>query len=563
MLLSATLAIPGASCCGAGRGPEERAPILALTTHCPGLDPGQMEETVVHSIEVGMIGDPSVAAVRSLALDGVSVVSLELVPEADPLAAKMGAFERLLEAGQDHPESCEPTLLGHGGAGSRVVSQVALTGEWVQVDEAAEELRRAWLTLPGVEEVRIQGVPSPRVRITVDPARSAARGVTAAHVVAAVERAADPGRALAMPLALLVDELGDLPVGSPPEVAPRVRDLSDLELERTHGCGRYWIDGEPAAIVTAVLAPLASAEEVAAPVSSALSAWVDGAPGGLGVIVLDGEPWTAQVEGDVRWLADQLPAVERAATAAGATRTLRALQVPRSDALTCDPDSEITRVLAWWGGEPAADPRPELRRAIDGIPAADGHVRAPGDRVIELLVTASDPEDLRPIADAVRERLTAVPGLLDVWGGPPAPRPEVRVHPDALRLAAMDLRAADVVEAVQMATEGIRAGEVTLDGRRTPVQVAVAGVMDSEDGLTALRDLGLLLPPAGPPIPVAEVADIELTLREPERRRVRLGPAVSVFVGVGPADEAAARVAVMEAVQDIPLPEGAWIERVD
>jgi multidrug efflux pump subunit AcrB len=547
-------------CCGSDLGAADDGPTtLVLVTRCAGFDSGAIEDSVTVPLEALAAGEPAVAGIESLTTDDASVVTLTLTPGADPLAAQSALLDRLADASGLLPVSCDATTLGRGGAGQRIAVRVAVGGDWPLVEAAAEDLRLAWLAVPGVDQVRIEGLAGPRVKVTVDSTRTAALGVSPVHVRAAVQTLGLPTIPEAgMPAALAVDELGDLPIGSPPEVAPQLRDLADIEVDRVFDCGRIWLDGTPVAVVTAVVAdgsPVTGPD----PISTALDDWVAGAPPGVQATRLDTAPLVVTALGDISWLDDQLSAVERSATEAGAERTLLHLSVPRADALECDPTSGTALVSAWWPGEPPATARTLLRRAIRRIPAATGHVAAPGDVALRILVSAPDGAGRDALADTVVDRLGVVPDLLDVRSEQPMARPELKLRADRERLAAFGLRESDVTDAVLLATEGTSVGEIVLDGRRAPVVVLVGGVVGSEDGLSALGELGLLLADGGATIPVAQVAEIELTARIPEQRRVDLEPVTPVYVRIQPGGEALARERIVGAMAEIALPEGAWI----
>ena len=553
-------------CCGAGSGVADGPPpSVVVITHCVGFDAGLMESSVTRPIEEQVIGVPSVSEVRSLSTDEASVVTAFVSPEADLYVVKSDLLARLSDAGTWLPESCEPPALGSGGAQGRVAVEVAMTGEWVLVDSAADELRRAWLAVPGVDEVRVCGMPRPQVHVALDTGRAAAHGVGPTDALASFAdlRAAELPD-FAPPGALTLDELGGLALGVPGEEAPRLRDLAVLAVERNFDCGRTWLDGAPVAVLTAIRAPGVVQDGEVDPILTTMEAWRAAAPPALRVSVLDAASLAVEVVVVDEALAhEQLAQIELAATAAGADQVRTDLAVPRSDALACDPSSGVGRIMVSWAGEPPVDARRELDRALQQIPGLAGHVAAPADMTLELRISATESGPLRETTDDVRERLLTVPDLLDAWALRPPDRPELVVRPDREHLAAFGLREADVIDAVRLATDGMVVGEVAIDGRWAPVVLSLGGGTGAADPLPTLASVDLIPRAGGSAIPLNAIARIEVTTRAAELHRVDLRPAASVFERVDPAGERLARERVLEAMAELALPEGVSVQLVD
>jgi len=552
-------------CCGGGAGAEDSAPELVIVTHCGGLDVEQLSGSVTEQVELRVAGLPSVARVRSLTLDDVSVVTLELAGDADVFAVKSALLESIAGDLGWVPDACMAPQVGSGGAEERVVASLTMVGEWEAVESAATELERALLGVAGVEEVRVQGLPRSRVRVALDPHRAAVHDVSMAEVIRALEGSAvSPGTALASEGPGSVEDLPAVAVATKGEHIVLLGDLATVELETPLDCGRAWVDGAPAAVVTVLKAPDTPTDTLAAPLAEAIDAWRAAAPPSVELTELPADP-SLVVEAQATEIPRPEflePAVE-AASQAGAQPVLLRSQVPRSSALECDDSSFSARVDLHWSGPTPEGSRLEVDRALDAVPGLAGRVVGPTDSWLEVELSAPHFEERRELSEAAVDRLTTVPGLLDVYQDSPPPRAELRVSPERERLAAYGLSEADVADTVRLATDGLRVGEVARGDRRIAVVLALAGDTESGDSLPALRGVPLLGATGGAVVPLQSVARIEVVEVEAVLRRVDHQPVTSLFVRVEPLQEPFARKSVVSALQELELPAGAWVRLVE
>ncbi len=140
---------------------------------------------------------------------------------------------------------------------------------------------------------------------------------------------------------------------------------------------------------------------------------------------------------------------------------------------------------------------------------------------IALKIYGEDIDTLRTLAEAFRERLSALPELVDLQIEKQVRIPQVRVAVDYQRAALYGLTAASVTEALETLSAG-RVVSTIADGLKTfEVVVRLADADRSTAGLGAM----LISTPAGV-IPLRLVADIEETegpnqiQRENTRRRI-------------------------------------------
>jgi HME family heavy-metal exporter len=123
---------------------------------------------------------------------------------------------------------------------------------------------------------------------------------------------------------------------------------------------------------------------------------------------------------------------------------------------------------------------------------------------IALKIYGDDIDTLRGLADSLRGRLAAVPGLVDLSVERQVLIPQAKVRIDYRKAAQHGLAAGDVLQALQALSEGTRVTQVIDGARRFDLVVRLSDVDRSP------QDLGrvMLASPAGP-IPLSSVASVE------------------------------------------------------
>ncbi|MGW5837859.1 efflux RND transporter permease subunit [Methylorubrum extorquens] len=171
---------------------------------------------------------------------------------------------------------------------------------------------------------------------------------------------------------------------------------------------------------------------------------------------------------------------------------------------------------------------------------------------IALKVFGEDLDALRRVANALRERMASVPGLVDLQVERQVRIPQLEVRVDYTRAALYGVQPAAVVEQISRLSNG-RVVSTVVDGvRRFDV---VLRLSENRRTTTGLGDL-LLETPSGW-VPAKQVADIRETdgpnqiLRENARRRIVVQANTN-----GESDMATIVAAIREAVAKEPLPPG-------
>jgi cobalt-zinc-cadmium resistance protein CzcA len=153
---------------------------VQIITLFPGHAAEEVEQLVTVPVENQMNGIPKRAAMRSISLFGLSVVTLVFEDDADPAYVRNQAFERLqavgLPAGAQPGLSPDSTPVGEiyrytlrGPQGTSLLELKALE-DWV--------VERRLRTVPGVVDVVGFGGPTKQYQVLVDPLKLKSYGIT-------------------------------------------------------------------------------------------------------------------------------------------------------------------------------------------------------------------------------------------------------------------------------------------------------------------------------------------------------------------------------------------------
>ena len=229
-----------------------------VTTVFPGADPARVEALVTTKIETELKEIPEIAEIGSTSATGVSVVSVELIETipADRIEQVWSEVrDALADARREFPPGVlEPRFDSDGAGGYAAIFALSLP-EGASLPRAAREaeaLADVLRAVPGTKLVDLHGAPEEEVRVTLDPARSAALGLTADAVSAAI-RAADAK----VQAGRLRAPGGDLVVGVTGEIGAldRLRQVVVAE----DAAGRTTLLGDIATISRGPREPLAEA----------------------------------------------------------------------------------------------------------------------------------------------------------------------------------------------------------------------------------------------------------------------------------------------------------------
>ena len=169
--------------------PHFAIPIVIVTVVNPGVDSGEMEETIAKPIEEAIQGIDRIREIRSTAGSGVAVILAEFDHGSDAdqaldrVVRDVGAIRGQL------PPGIVRLNFRRARTTEAAVMQLALVSKdasWRRMDKYTSDIRDRLNVVPGVRSSQIAGVAQPEVRVSLDQARLAAAGVAPAAVVNAL-----------------------------------------------------------------------------------------------------------------------------------------------------------------------------------------------------------------------------------------------------------------------------------------------------------------------------------------------------------------------------------------
>jgi len=170
--------------------PDVDPPEVSVTTVYAGASPETVETTVTEPLEQVLNGIEGIRNIESTSGFGTSVISVEFVVGRDIDLAATDVSNAIQRGLRDLPEEAERPIVSKAGARSRPIMWLNVKGgdysPGDRTDLADRIVKTPLQVLPGVARAWIGGSRRYAMRIWLDPARMAARGVDAADVLRAI-----------------------------------------------------------------------------------------------------------------------------------------------------------------------------------------------------------------------------------------------------------------------------------------------------------------------------------------------------------------------------------------
>lgn len=172
--------------------PDLTAPRVTIVTEVGGMASEEVEQLVTYPVETAVHGVAGVRRVRSASSPGISIVWVEFDWDTEGTVARQRVTERLQSLGAALPPAASPPLLAPPSSVMGEIAFVALTSDSVdpltlrRISEV--EVRRRLLAIGGVSQVVAIGGLERQYQVLLDPHLLERYDLTAADVVAALER---------------------------------------------------------------------------------------------------------------------------------------------------------------------------------------------------------------------------------------------------------------------------------------------------------------------------------------------------------------------------------------
>jgi multidrug efflux pump len=221
---------------------------------------------------------------------------------SDPDAALTEVMSKVQQVRSDLPTDAEDPTIVKGTGMQFATMYLALQNPNMSAEQVTEYIERVirprMSTIPGVAEIQIMGAANYSMRVWVDPIRLAARGMTAAEVLAAINSSnflAAPGKTrneyvtypVTMESTLQTPEaFGALPLKASGDDVVRLRDVAEVELAAENDDMVVTFNGTPGTFIGVFPTPSANPLDTAAAVLDELPAIQASLPDGMTITMM-------------------------------------------------------------------------------------------------------------------------------------------------------------------------------------------------------------------------------------------------------------------------------------
>lgn len=286
--------------------PQVTPPTVQVTASYPGASPEVIAETVAAPLEQVINGVENMLYMSSqAATDGRMTLTATFQQGTDPDMAQIQVQNRVSRALPRLPQEVQRIGVVTQKTSPDILMVVHLVSPDDRYDPlylsnfATLQVRDQLARLSGVGDVLVWGAGEYSMRVWLDPAKVAARGLTASDVVAAIREqnaqvaagsvGQQPDASAAFQVTVNTlgrlsseEQFGDIVVktGSDGQIT-RLRDIARIELGADAYALRSLLDGKPALAMQIVQSPGANALDVASAVRSTMEELQKGFPEGI------------------------------------------------------------------------------------------------------------------------------------------------------------------------------------------------------------------------------------------------------------------------------------------
>ena len=264
--------------------PEVEETVITVTTVYPGASPDLIQGFVTSPIAAAVATTENIDYVTSQSRPSASVVTVQMKLGSDPDVALTEVMSKVQQVRGQLPSDGEDPTIVKGTGQQFAIMYLAVQNPNMTAEQLTEYIERVirprMSTIEGVAEIQIMGAANYSMRVWIDPVRLAARGVTAAEVVGAINQAnflSAPGKtkneyvtySITTETTLRTPEaFGALPLTSSGDEVVRLRDVADVELAAESTDTVVNFNGEPGTFIgifpTPAANPLDTADAVIA-----------------------------------------------------------------------------------------------------------------------------------------------------------------------------------------------------------------------------------------------------------------------------------------------------------
>ena len=261
--------------------PKMTTTVITVTTAYPGADANLIQAFVTSKIEEAVAQADNVDYMSSSSSPSASTVTVKMKLNTDPNAALADVLAKVNSVRSELPSGIEDPTVSSSTGGSGIM-YISFRSSKLDASQVTDYIQRVvkpqFFTVEGVASVDVFGASEYALRIWLDPEKMAAQNLSATTVMSAlaannVQTAAgnDNGYFVTYKNKVetttkSVEELGNLIVESSGDKLVRLRDIADIELNKSSDTSRAVANGQDSVVLainpTSSANPLTVAEKV-------------------------------------------------------------------------------------------------------------------------------------------------------------------------------------------------------------------------------------------------------------------------------------------------------------
>ncbi|MCV2877462.1 efflux RND transporter permease subunit [Sedimentimonas flavescens] len=277
--------------------PEVDETVVTITTVYPGAAPELIQGFITAPIAAAVATTENIDYVTSSSRPSASVVSVNMKLGANPDVALTEVLAKVQQVRSVLPSDAEDPVIVKGTGQAFALMYLAAINPNMTAEQLTEYLERVirpqMSTIPGVAEIEVIGASNYAMRVWIDPNKLAARGVTAAEVLGAIQASnflSAPGKteneyftqSITLKSTLQTPEaFGALPIRADGDAVVRLRDVAQVELASDGEGEIVTFDGQGGTFIGIYPTPSANPLDTAAAVVAELPAINDTLPEGM------------------------------------------------------------------------------------------------------------------------------------------------------------------------------------------------------------------------------------------------------------------------------------------
>ncbi len=307
--------------------PEVEETVITVTTIYPGASAELIQGFITSPIAAAVATTENVDYVTSQSRPSASVVTVQMRLGSNPDVALTEVMSKVQQVRSQLPQEAEDPTIVKGTGMQFATMYLAMQNPNMTAEQLTEYIERVirprMSTIPGVAEIQVMGAANYSMRVWIDPVRLAARGLTAAEVLAAINASnflAAPGKtqndyvtySISMQSTLQTPEaFGGLPLKSSGDGVVRLRDVAKVELAAESNDMIVSFGGQRGTFIGVFPTPSANPLDTAQAVIDELPAIQSTLPDGMSItLMFDGtESISASIEEVFKTIAEAVAIV--------------------------------------------------------------------------------------------------------------------------------------------------------------------------------------------------------------------------------------------------------------